>query len=625
MNKTEPLALAAEFPPPSREQWLALVEGVLKGGAFEKKLVARTYDGLRIEPLYAREPNARPVAGRPAAQAWAVMQRVDHPDPATANQQALHDLENGATGLTLVFAGSIGARGFGIGASEAVIERVLDGIYLDAVPIEIDLGPQANKAAEAVATLVRERGIAPGATRIRFGLDPLGAVALSGTSARSWHDAAPELAALVGDLRERGFVGPHAVADGRIVHDAGGSEAQELAFVLAVGVAYLRALEAGGIPLDHARHSIFFRLTADADQFLTMSKFRALRTLWARVEEACGLLPMPVFISAETAWRMMTRRDPHVNMLRAGVAAFSAGLGGADAVSVLPFTAALGLSDGFARRIARNTQLILLEESNLAKVADPAAGSGAFEDLTRKLCGAAWALFQEIEHAGGAAAALEAGLLQAKVAEVRRAREAAVARRRDALTGTSEFPNIAENKIHVERPLPTFPDSSHAGGQNALQPIRLAEPFEVLRDASEDMLRNTGKRPRVFLATLGTPAEFTPRATFAKNFFEAGGIEAVFPFAHGAGAHRDVADEFNSSGAALACFCSSDKVYSREAVAAARALSRAGARRIYLAGRPGDLEGMLREAGVAEFIYAGCDVLATLREAHATLAPSTET
>ncbi len=142
---------------------------------------------------------------------------------------------------------------------------------------------------------------------------------------------------------------------------------------------------------------IFFRLAADADQFLTMAKFRALRKLWARVEEACGLTPKPAFISAETAWRMMTRRDPSVNMLRATIAAFSAGLGGADAISVLPFTAALGLPDCFARRIARNTELILLDESNLAKVADPAAGSGGIEDLTDQMCRAAWTLFQEIE------------------------------------------------------------------------------------------------------------------------------------------------------------------------------------------------------------------------------------
>ena len=180
-----------------------------------------------------------------------------------------------------------------------------------------------------------------------------------------------------------GFKGPFAVADGRVIHDAGGSEVQELAFVLAAGVAYLRAIEGAGVALEDAHGMVYARLSADADQFLTMAKFRALRLLWARVEQACGLAPKPLFIAADTAWRMLTQRDPYVNMLRATMATFSAGLGGANAITVLPHTLALGLPDPFARRVARNTQLVLLEESNLAKVSDPAAGSGGIETLTQ--------------------------------------------------------------------------------------------------------------------------------------------------------------------------------------------------------------------------------------------------
>ena len=181
-----------------------------------------------------------------------------------------------------------------------------------------------------------------------------------------------------------GFHGPFAVADGRVIHNAGGSEAQELAFALASAVAYLRALEGFGMPLEAARDAIYFRLAADADQFLTMAKFRAARKLWARIEAACGLVPKPVQLTAETAWRMMTKRDPYVNLLRTTIAVAAAGLGGADAITVLPHTAPLGLPDAFARRLARNCQLVLLEESNLARVADPAAGSGAIEALTER-------------------------------------------------------------------------------------------------------------------------------------------------------------------------------------------------------------------------------------------------
>lgn len=216
---------------------------------------------------------------------------------------------------------------------------------------------------------------------------------------------------MVNGLIKRGFKGPFVLADGRPVHDAGGSEVQELAFTLALALAYLRMLEASGLDLDAARAAISFRLSADADQFLTMAKFRALRLLSARVEQACGLAPKPIFVNAQTAWRMLTQRDPNVNMLRATIATFAAGLGGANAITVLPHTLALGLPDDFARRVARNTQLVLLDESNLAKVSDPAAGAGGIETLTSQLCEAAWTLFQEIEKAGGIFPALEQGLL----------------------------------------------------------------------------------------------------------------------------------------------------------------------------------------------------------------------
>ena len=407
------LSLASEFPQATRAQWLKLVEAVLKGRSFEEKLVARTYDGFSVEPLYGRRAEARPVAARMPAAPWRVMARIDHPDPAAANAQALDDLENGATGLSLVFAGSIGAHGYGLDASEIAMERVLADIQLDAgIAIELDLSPSAKDAPDRLAALVKRRGIDPGSLDIRFGIDPLGAMAASGDAFLSWSEIVPIFAAMIRHLSAQGFRGPFAAADARPVHEAGGSEAQELAFALGNAVAYLRAMESGGIKLEDARRMMFFRLAADTDQFLTMAKFRALRKLWARVEVACGLAPERIFISAETAWRMVTRRDVHVNMLRTTIATFSAGLGGANAITVLPFTSALGLPDRFARRIARNSQLILLEESNLAKVGDPAAGSGGIEDLTNKLCRAAWPLFQEIESAGGAAAALKCGLIQ---------------------------------------------------------------------------------------------------------------------------------------------------------------------------------------------------------------------
>jgi methylmalonyl-CoA mutase len=615
-SATEDLRLAADFAPATYDDWRKLVDGVLKGAPFEK-LVGRTYDGLKIDPIYQRAHGAAPIAGRGAARPWQIMQRIDHPDAAVANAQALHDLENGATGLTLVFAGANGAYGFGLEPSAQAIAKVLDGVFIDAgISIELQVGPQSRMAAIHVAEYAKRKGLKPAACDIRFGLDPIGACAVWGSSPYSWPEIVPAVTGAINGLAAMGFKGPFAVADGRVIHDAGGSEVQELAFVLATGIAYLRAIESAGVALEDAQKMISARLAADADQFLTLAKFRALRLLWARIEAACGLTPKPLFIAADTAWRMLTQRDPYVNMLRATMATFSAGLGGANSINVLPHTLALGLPDPFARRAARNTQLVLLEESNLAKVSDPAAGSGGIETLTQQLCEAAWLLFQEIEKAGGVFASLEQNLIQRKVAATRALRETNIARRKEVLTGASEFPNLHEAHVAVldTKPIALAPYGEAKIKFEALPPMRLAAPFERLRDKSDKILKDRGARPKIFLANLGIPADFTARATFAKSFFETGGIEAIDT--EGFTDPAALAAAFKASGAALACLCSQDKVYAGQAAAAAKALQTARAKHIYLAGRAGEQEATLRAAGVNDFIFAGGDALATLQEAY---------
>jgi methylmalonyl-CoA mutase len=613
---TTELPLASEFPPTSQADWRKLVDAALKGASFEKRLTSQTYDGLRIEPLYARAMGTTPVAGRVPGTAWTLMQRVDHPDPKAANAQALQDLENGATGLTLVFAGSLNANGYGLDASPETLRRALDGVALDAgITIDFNLSPATRNAVQLFAALVKERKLSPASVEMRASINPIGGFAASGASPMPWSELSKTFAINIRNLAEQGFRGPFAVADGRIIHNAGGSEAQELAFAIAAAVDCLRALETAGVPLDSARSMIYFRLAADADEFLTIAKFRAVRKLWARVEAACGLAPKPAYVVAETAWRMMTKRDPYVNMLRSTVAVAAAGLGGADNIVALPHSAALGLPDAAARRVARNTQLILLEESSLAKVADPAAGSGAIEDLTAKLCAAAWSQFQAIDAAGGAWAALASGLIQREVGAVRAERQNAAARRKDALTGTSDYPNLSEKPTTVLDVPPVAAPKEKAAVKTIepLPSIRLAEPFEALRDASDRVLAKTGARPKVFLANLGRLSEFTARAMFAKNFYEAGGIEAL-----GNDGFKDRAAmiaAFKASGAKLACLCSSDKVYESEAGDTAKGLTAAGAV-VHLAGRPSENEDKWRQAGVESFIFMGCDVVSTLQAAH---------
>jgi methylmalonyl-CoA mutase len=613
---TEDLALAAEFPPATETEWRKLVEAALKGASFDKRLVSATYDGLRVEPLYARAAGAPSVAGRPAAP-WQVVQRIDHPDPKAANTEALHDLENGATGLALVFASAPAARGFGVAINNVDdLDRTLSGVMLDMIPLRLETAPFAGRpVAMMMIELAARRKLDPAALAIDFGLDPIGDMARTGGAILPWPELSQRAGATAKDLRDKGFSKARLLrADGRAVHDAGGTEAQELAFVVATGVVYLRLLEAAGFSLDEARRRLTFLVATGPDQFVTIAKHRALRKLWARVEQASGLAPQPAFVTAETAWRMMTRHDPYVNILRSTIAVTAAGVGGVDAICTLPFTLAIGLPDRFARRVARNMQLILLEESNLYRVADPAAGSGGIEALTAQLAQKAWALFQEIEAAGGAAAAIEQGLIQKTVGETRAARQANVARRKDALTGTSDYPNLTELPVKVLDVKPvSVPPLPVAITFEGLPAVRLAEPYEALRDASDAYLQKTGARPKVFLANLGTPSNFTARATFAKNFYEAGGIEAVSN--DGFKDQAEMVAAFKKSRAKLACLCSSDKVYEAQAAEAAKALSAAGAI-VQLAGRPGDNEEKWRAAGVKTFIFAGCDALSTLREAH---------
>jgi methylmalonyl-CoA mutase len=614
---SDDLPLGAEFPSATYQQWRKLAEVVLKGASFEQTLVARTHDGLAIEPLHARAADARVITGAAPGANWAVMQRVDHPDPAAANAEALHDLANGATGLTYVCAGSVSANGYGLDASPQTLACVLDGVSLDAgIAIDFNLSPPTRGVVRHFAALVKSRNIAPASVDMRASVNPIGGFAAAGCSPQPWEKLAQSLTDLVAELAGQGFRGPFAVGDGRIIHNAGGSEAQELAFALASAVAYLRAFEAGGIPLDAARGMVYFRLSADADQLMTTAKFRAVRQLWARIEASCGLAPKPVHVAGETAWRMMSRRDTFVNVLRATIAVFAAGVGGADSMTVLPHTAPLGLPDRLARRIARNTQLILLDEASLAKVADPAAGSGAIEALTDELCAAAWSLFQAFERAGGAWAALEAGLIQRNAATVCAARMQAVGRGADALIGTNAFPNLDETSAAVldVPPVRLPPEGAVVVRAGALPRIRLAQPFERLRDASDRLLAATGMRPTIFLANLGPSADFTSRATFAKNFFAAGGIAAVD---EGEFASREVMVEaFQRSGAKLACLCGTDAVYAREAAGVVEAVRAAGARHIYVAAPPREPEREWAVAGGPSFVYAGCDMLATLEHAH---------
>lgn len=630
------LVLAAEFDPATREQWLAAVDKALRGADFERALVGRTLDGVRIEPLYTADDVAveQDEAGFPAFApldrgqtasprpdgAWDIRARVAHPDPSRANALALADLKGGATSLDVV----VDAAGTGGGVSCRSADdlgRALDGVLLDVAAVSLRAGAHGSVAAEWLTSLWADRGLDPADVSGCLGIDPLGALAADGVlpqglgpalaegvrHARSCSEAAPRVRALR--------------ASGTTAFDAGASEGQEIGFVLAAATAYLRALVDGGLDASSAARQIALEVAADVDLFSTIAKIRAVRHCWATVLQASGVTvdgPTSdlVRVDAVAGGRWLTVVDPWVNLLRATAATSGAVFGGADAIVVVPFDAAAGLGGDLGRRLARNTQLLLQDESGIGRVADPAGGSYYVEVLTDELAAVGWAAFQRYEAAGGLASALGSGLVADEVAAVAAERASRIATRRHPLTGVSEFPQIGERRPEPVDAPPADPRPAVAladsGGQAttaaALVPHRLSEPFEALRAAAE------ASAPTIFLANVGTGPSYVPRATFAGNLFAAGGVRAV-----GDGGYPDpaaAAAAFAASGAPVAVICGTDSAYADEGAAYARALRAAGARYVYLAGRPGDREPELRAAGVDEFVSLGADVLAVLTRLH---------
>ena len=597
------LILAGEFAAATREQWRELVAGVLrKAGRDElpdpvEEALSRTVaTGVRVAPLYTAEdagdlPTAVGVPGltpfvrgsRPGATGevpggWDVRQRHAHPDVALTKEAIAADLENGVTSLWL----HVGDGAVPVGS----LSDVLADVYLDLAPVAVSGG---LPAAEALLALVNGRtDLAPGGS---LGLDPLGVQAASGEE--------QDLTGLA-DVARRAPAGWRTVVvDATVFHDAGASAVEELGCSLAAGVAYLRALTDGGLPVDEAFAALEFRYSASADQFTTIAALRAARRLWDRVGEVSGASPdvRGQRQHAVTSSVMTTRRDPWVNMLRTTVACFAAGVGGADVVTVQAFDAALGLPDAFSRRIARNTQALLVEEAHLARVLDPAGGSWYVESLTDALAEAAWSWFTEIERAGGLAAALGSGLVRDRIAAAWDTRAERLAHRTDAITGVSEFPNLTE-KLPERQPAA---DLQPTGG---LPRVRAAQAFEELRDRA-DAARRTGSEPRVYLATIGPIARYTARATFAGNLFQAGGV-ATPP--------GDGATGLADAGTTVACICGTDRDYAESAAALAAELRAAGATAVWLAGKPS-----LAVEGVDGYVYAGCDALDVLRSVHEQL------
>ncbi|PTR27611.1 heterodimeric methylmalonyl-CoA mutase small subunit [Rhodococcus sp. OK519] len=604
-------------------EWQQAVAGVLAksrrvdaaelGPEPQKLLDTTTYDGVTVSPLYTGRdelpeaplpgefPFVRGADGnRDVNSGWLVNAQFGRgvADAAEVNRTILDSLENGVSALWL----SLGGENLPTDALDAA----LAGVLLDLAPLTLDAGSETAAAAQKLFALLDARaaagdGVADRAdVRVGLGAAPL-TDGFSGAAGVELADAV----ALAEVAAARAETVRALTVDGTVFHNAGASDAEELGAAIAAGVEYLRALTNAGLPISAALGQLEFRLAATDDQFQTIAKFRAGRQVWARVAQVCGASEFGGAVQhAVTSAAMMAQRDPWVNMLRTTLAAFGAGVGGADSVTVLPFDVALpagaaGVSKSFSARIARNTQLLLLEESHLGRVLDPSAGSWYVEDLTDSIAAKVWEFFQQIETVGGYSAALGSGVIGDRIGATKAARDSDIAHRKTAVTGVNEFPNLAE------APLPT--EAIETGATVA----RYAAAFETLRDRSDAFLAANGERPQVFLAPLGPVSEHNGRSTFAANLLASGGIEALNPGPLDA-TDGSIAPAAKESGARIAVLCGTDKRYAEQGAAAVTALREAGIEQVLLAGPEkifADVEGAGRPDG---FLTARIDAVAAL-------------
>lgn len=628
----------ADFPPASGADWRTRAEGDLKGRPLDS--LDRDIEGLTVHPLYTETPPGAELApgqfpfrrGSEARGGWTTCALVDLPDPYRASAAARGAVALGARSVRFVVdadvrrGGTCQRRGPGVVVRDTADLRVMvDGLVPGDAMLWFDAGMAAGSLARGLDQVLGDDAADAHCAVLA---DPLAVLAEHGSLEGDVSAVLTDVARLACDRAETGATVWLGVST-EPYQAAGATAAEQLGVALAGSVELLRRGETASLDLEVVASRLVWRFAVGRDLFLEVAKLRAARLLWARVATACGLpqrrATLP--IHAAGAWRERTRRDPWVNLLRGTVESFAAVVGGADEVATLPLDAALDGRGPLGRRLAVNTQVLLREESHLERVADPAGGSYYLEALTDELAAAGWAAFQAIEMEGGLLASLQAGAIQARCAAAAEQERRALAVGKRPVVGVSEFALLDEKAVPAEprdtaapadRPALDDPDGTDDAADATriapLVPVRLAEPYEQLRDRSEAFLAREGRRPLAFLANLGPLRVHKARADFAANLLRSGGLE---PLSTDGFDDADAAAEaFGASGARVAVICSSDDVYVERAAATAAALRDRGAGAIVLAGRVRDanFEATLRQAGVGHFMYLRGDAL-TLLEA----------
>jgi methylmalonyl-CoA mutase len=688
-----------DFPVPSYDEWYKVTEESLKGASFEKKLISRTYEGIDLQPMYRQEdaaqlphkealPGFAPyVRGNTplgyVTNPWKIAQEFAYATPEACNEAIQIDMQRGQNSVSLkldraTLTGSdpdqaetedVGNDGVSI-ASISDLATVLDGIDLKQTPLFLNAETTSLPITALLLALLRQRGVAPEQLRGAIEGDPLGALARTGSLPAPMELVYTAMAHIATWASQHA---PHLKTinvHSHPYHDSGGNATQELAFAIATGTEYVRSMLDRGLSIEDVAGRMRFSFSAGAHFFIEVAKLRAARLLWSQVIQAFGgsdeaqKLTMHVRTSS---WNK-TFYDPYVNMLRTTTEALSGIVGGCDSMHVGCFDEAIRQPDFFSRRIARNTHLILQQESHFDKLVDPVGGSWYVEHLTDALARNAWSLFQEVEQQGGMFSALQAGFPQAQTAEVAAQRQKNIARRRDVFVGTNMYPNLKEKPLEVHPPdhaalkrerteklaqhrasvdqakyKATLEKLAQAAGAaddtlmelaieaaqqgatvgelaRALRPAgiepititplnihRGTEPFEALRKASEAYQAQHGNAPRVFLANMGPIPQHKPRADFTTGFFQVGGFEVLTN--QGFATPEEAAAAATESGASIVVICSTDATYPDLVPPVTQQIKAAKPdTTVILAGYPKDQVEAHKAAGVDDFIYLGANV-----------------
>ncbi|HMQ52202.1 MAG TPA: methylmalonyl-CoA mutase family protein [Anaerolineae bacterium] len=683
--------LLAEFPYPSYEEWRQVVEQQLKGAPFEKRLVTKTYEGIDLQPLYRQEDLANlphlgglpgfPPFGRGSSAlktGWQIAQEIPYSTPEEFNQAVKYDLERGQNAVNLLLdtatlrgqdpdeaaVGEVGQGGVSI-ATVDDLAKAFDGVDLAKTPIYIQASSAAMPTMALLIALVKRQGKSPADLQGGIEMDPLGILASSGELPRSVAGAYDVMAQMITWAKANAPQFKVVTVHGQPYAHAGASAVQELAFGLATGVEYLREMVARGLAVDDVAARIRFSFSLGSNYFMEVAKLRAARLLWAKVVKAFGGSDeaQEMTIHARTSAYNKSTYDPYVNMLRVTTEAFAGAVGGCDSMHTSAFDEAIRQPDEFARRIARNTQLVIQQEANVTKVVDPAGGSWYIETLTDQVGRQAWSLFQEVEKQGGMYAALQARMPQEQVAQTAAARLTSIATRKDIFVGTNKYANALEEPLPAPQPdyqalhdkrakyigdyrtgldstkstsvlskltdvleakgaalLATAIEAALAGAtigeiartvrqgdetKATVQPLCIQRGlaiFESLRAKAEAYQAQTGARPQVFLANLGPIPRHKPRADFSTDFFQIGGFTVVNN--NGFDTPEAAAQAALDSGASVVVICGNDDDYPAAVPPLVQKVKAAKPdTAVILAGYPQAQIEAHKAAGVDEFIH----------------------